>query len=698
MMIYQILFLLQFSDTKNAESLLFKYVESNKVYEKLMFLCFARLARMTNLLVESQKIFQLIQKEERLKEVSLYLTKEEIEFSSSVIQLKPKKSNSASEQRWKELKDLGAISSTMDELMKMSALENQKAKALHIFETVEANSHISDPKQKVNLNFNFVFTGNPGTGKTTVARLFGKLLYEIGVRKKDTFTEAIGSNILSDGSKEFEKLINNTIGGVLFIDEAYQLEPFSNSEGKSCVNLLMTTLDKQADNLTVILAGYKDDIDQKIINFNPGLGRRFNEYLEFEDFDENQMKLIFESIAKEKNLKLEKNVSTVASRKLFKQSKIKGFGNAGAVKILFDKVYQKTAKRKDSTISMLDLLGERPDPKTNKKLAKLMDELNSVIGWRSVKADLHKLILSSLKNYDLEMKGESPNSFILHAQFLGNPGTGKTSCAKLYGEILQCLNLLSDGRLMQTKPSDYIGDAVGVSTTKTKSILENAKGKVLLIDETYNLNNSIYGADVCDAIVEVVTGLPGEDLAMILVGYEHEMIKLFESKNKGLPRRFNTKYYFEDFTDEELYQILVGMCKKRNFKINYECNIEIISHVTQKRSMIGYGNAGELTNILDQISKNLQSKNTSNVTLEDLDFFKKKPDSSSEKRYNNSNLEEVISDWKTSIEVGKRDNELEVIQEIKEMMCATFVGPTGKKISIHVLRYWKNNWGSYLRF
>src|SRR3989338_4356963 len=124
--------------------LLFNYVETHKVYEKLMFLCFARLARMTDLLVESQKIFQLIQKEERLNEVSLYLTKEEIEFSSSVIQVKPKKSSSASEQRWKELKDSGAISLAMDELMKMSALENQKEKALHIFETVEANSHISD--------------------------------------------------------------------------------------------------------------------------------------------------------------------------------------------------------------------------------------------------------------------------------------------------------------------------------------------------------------------------------------------------------------------------------------------------------------------------------------------------------------------------------------------------------------------------
>ena len=102
----------------------------------------------------------------------------------------------------------------------------------------------------------------------------------------------------------------------------------------------------------------------------------------------------------------------------------------------------------------------------------------------------------------------------------GNPGTGKTTCAEIYGRILKSLRLLSDGEVVLRIASDFIGSAVGESESKTASILNLCKGKVLLIDECYNLDDNLYGKKVLDVIVEKVSGQGSEDIAVLLAGYE----------------------------------------------------------------------------------------------------------------------------------------------------------------------------------
>ena len=166
-------------------------------------------------------------------------------------------------------------------------------------------------------------------------------------------------------------------------------------------------------------------------------------------------------------------------------------------------------------------------------------------------------------NYEKELNGEKIDAISLNRLFLGNPGTGKTTIAKIYGRVLKSLRLLTSGEVAYKTASDFMGEHVGESAQKTAAILELAKGKVLLIDEAYGLDDSLYGKQALDTIVEKVTGAVGEDLAVVMIGYDSEMRNMLRKQNPGLSRRFNPDHAFEfdDFSDSELLAIIALRCR-----------------------------------------------------------------------------------------------------------------------------------------
>ena len=521
-------------------------------------------------------------------------------------------------------------------------LEKVKQKALDIYIQTRNNVNLRKNARGKQI-LNFVFQGNPGTGKTTVARQFGKILFQVGVRKatndtteveivldqalpfreggkvvqgsisgtisklgtatnpqghvksmtvkmnnpKETLTQGVATTIdnvpvvvesaksttttgppvfietypaklMNEGQKKFDALIESAIGGVLFIDEAYSLNPSSNAQARPIFDTLMLAASNHKSDLTIILAGYKDDLEKKLYSYNVGLKRRFPIEIIFDDFSENELLEIWEhelEKSSEKNetsgaveqgwIVQDRMVSVVAARRIARGIGRKGHGNAAAVLSLFEKAKEAAMSSKDYDpknllITMIDLIG--PDPSDRTKIPLLdqaLKKLEEYTGLHQVKKAIHELVAAASENYKRELAGNKIHKFALNRLFVGNPGTGKTSIAEIYGMVLKALRYLSDGTVEYKTANDFVGSAIGESEKKTEAIIENCQGKVLLIDEAYILDDANYGKKALDAIVALVSAKPGADMAVIMAGYEKEMFKMLRDQNPGLSRRFD---------------------------------------------------------------------------------------------------------------------------------------------------------------
>lgn len=215
-------------------------------------------------------------------------------------------------------------------------------------------------------SYHCVFTGNPGTGKTTVARIVAEIYKELGILKKGHLVETDRSGLVAgyvgQTAVKTNKIIDTALDGVLFIDEAYSL--ISNSEndyGKEAIATLLKRMEDNRDRLVVILAGYSSEM-QSFIDSNPGLQSRFNRYIEFPDYSDEELYQIFELNLKQFDYALAEDVKN-SLQDFFKQTvvnKDKNFGNARFVRNLFEKTIEKQANRLSKEVNL-----------TNEKLSEI---------------------------------------------------------------------------------------------------------------------------------------------------------------------------------------------------------------------------------------------------------------------------------------------------------------------------------------
>ncbi len=270
-----------------------------------------------------------------------------------------------------------------------------------------------------------------------------------------------------------------------------------------------------------------------------GMASRF-ETIYFDDFNPEELESIWKLCCKEKGYSVGDDVSAVVRRRLGKQSGHKGFSNARSVRQMFESAAQPAVHRyrvecrdggqSELRIIMEDVIGQRPDRSTNAKVCNqlqlllrgrgsfslcsqldaALNELDELVGVPEVKKAIYSIVESMLSNYDKELQAQDTDSICLNRVFVGNPGTGKTSVANLYARILCAAGMLSKDDVVDRSASDFMGVAVGESAQKTTNILKLAEGKVLLIDEAYNLfdgrsassGNVSYGKQVCPLAVK----------------------------------------------------------------------------------------------------------------------------------------------------------------------------------------------------
>ncbi|KAL1638042.1 hypothetical protein SLS58_009063 [Diplodia intermedia] len=374
-------------------------------------------------------------------------------------------------------------------------------------------------------------------------------------------------------------------GGVLFIDEAYQLvAPHVSASGRQALDVLLTWMENNVGKLVVIFAGYREGMEP-LFEHNPGLLSRIPYTVQFDDFsDEELWSVLCNNINDRYNgrMRIQEGMEGlwihVAIRRLGRCRKSKGFGNARSIENLLAVIAEHQAIRVKAEhrrgekpdfhcLTKEDLIG--PDPTKVEFRSSALGQLQEMIGLESVKASTKAMIEMIKRNYARELREERPLQVSLNQVFVGSPGTGKTTVAKLYGKILADLGLLSKGDIVLKNPSDFIGEAVGQSEAKTRGILASTLGKVLIIDEAYMLDagsdataggrqTDSYRAAVIDTLVAEVQGTLGEDWCIILAGYEDKMQALFRNANPGLARRFPIEraFRFEDFNVDQLMQVL----------------------------------------------------------------------------------------------------------------------------------------------
>ncbi|MBC8755987.1 AAA family ATPase [Kordia sp. YSTF-M3] len=427
--------------------------------------------------------------------------------------------------------------------------------------------------------YHLMFTGNPGTGKTIVARIVAQIFKENQIIKGGKFTEVKASDLISkfrgDTADKTKKICKDALGGILFIDEAYALA--SDKElGQQSMGELIQFMENERDKLVVIFAGYKKDMEA-LYKLNIGLKRRIGKVIHFPDYSSQELIEIFNLKTKDLPFTLEDDgldfFQDLVEQRIAEDSV--GFGNAGGIDKLIDDIIDIVAENEKQTISKEDLSNAFGIETINST-----DELTKLIGLKEVKDKIKTFIMRSKFSKENQLEDNSR----YHLMFTGNPGTGKTIVAKIVAKIFKENQIIKGGKFTEVKASDLIAGYLGQTAIKTREVCEKALGGVLFIDEAYTLASNKYGNEYGkECIGELIQFMENERdrLVVIFAGYEEDMQELLKL-NEGLDSRISEIIHFPDYSPEELIAILKLKIKKLALKIEETTLMYIKDWITQK--------------------------------------------------------------------------------------------------------------------
>lgn len=236
-----------------------------------------------------------------------------------------------------------------------------------------------------------------------------------------------------------------------------------------------------------------------------------------------------------------------------------------------------------------------------------INSLESLEGLKEVKTQVSDLI-DQIKVFQMRKAKNLPTpEMSYHMVFTGNPGTGKTTVARIIGKIYRALGILSKGHLVEVDRSDLVAGYVGQTALKTKEVISKAMGGVLFIDEAYSLKKegNDFGQEAIDTLNKAMEDSRG-DLVVIVAGYKNE-IKTFIDSNQGLRSRFRTYIDFKDYSGQELYNIFLNILEKNKYQITNSANNYIYNYLNDRNINQFTGNARDVRNMFENIVK-LQSR------------------------------------------------------------------------------------------
>jgi SpoVK/Ycf46/Vps4 family AAA+-type ATPase len=525
----------------------------------------------------------------------------------------------------------------MKELDALIGLESVKENVRDLYDYLKFLKHrkekgVDDVNERIGLNL--VFTGNPGTGKTTVAKLLGKIYYNLGLLSKGHVHEVDRADLIAgfigQTAPKTKEEIKKAKGGILFIDEAYALhrEGQEKDFGEEAIEVLMKEMSDGNGDLAVLVAGYPEEMNS-FLNSNPGLKSRFSNYFNFPDYTPKELLEIAAYKAKDMDIELSKEAEEFLYVKLVEQyrDRNKSFGNARLVNSILSEAKMNLGLRLMEENKILDNLDvkvlsmvELADvkdifkkknhasvdiPEDEELLKDSLNELNSMIGMADIKADIHEMV--KLVRYYREVGKDVTRSFSLHTIFTGNPGTGKTTVARIMARIFRALGVLERGHLVEVDREDLVAGYIGQTAIKTAEKIDSAMGGVLFIDEAYSLlgaTENDFGKEAIEIILKRMEDNRGE-FVVICAGYPAEM-ENFLMMNPGLKSRFDRKFHYPDYNEEELFAISKIMLAQHELVLDVDAAEYFKKHIRSlylNRDKF-FGNARDIRKSLSEVIKN----------------------------------------------------------------------------------------------
>ena len=496
-----------------------------------------------------------------------------------------------------------------------------------------------------------VFTGNPGTGKTTIAKYIGEIYHSIGVLSSGHVVVTERTKLVGEYIGETEKktlnAINSASGGVLFIDEAYNLFTESDNRrdyGMRVIETLLTYLGSDDTDMIVILAGYTGEM-KRMLEANPGMKSRFPYMFNFDDYTPEQLMQIGKLVLENEHYTL----SSEAERKLAKyviyeyDHKDEHFGNGRFItrlittniipslsQRLLNKPIDQISLEEMTTIEACDIpdteLKEYPLKDLDETiLTESLEKLDNLIGLQNVKQALNDYVAVSRLRHQHKTLKVTPQA--LCWDFLGKTGTGKSTVAEILGKILQGLGILKRGHTVSVNVDELTGND-GYQVLE-RSIKE-AKDGLLFLDMDAPKNKNTDPDHIRMWIINKLHELKQTTALVFAQGQSSENLIAQNLAANGIAS-YDNAIIFNDYTVEELAEILASLLQSEfqlditpEAKSKVRHYIEVIKANETKASPVNARTIFHLAQTIAQITllRLATSEGESQVTLGDLDHLK----------------------------------------------------------------------------
>ncbi len=499
---------------------------------------------------------------------------------------------------------------------------------------VEKLSCNKETKNKIKRLFNYVLNYNYTTATpfvpinivmytedremaTNISELIGEYMwYFVYLKDSTKYYEYSMNEIISDKNLINQMYVDYSNGktsykyGIVRIMDFQNIIYASDKDQNIILNLLTEKILKNNSRIVTMIYGNKDII-KGILDKHPILSENlFNIELNIDELDIDEVyNIVIERLGLTEQLNDEIKEKIYNYIKLsYGSSEIK---NTEYAKVLFNKIILNEHSTFDSNKANILKLEDIPNLYNTRDLPQILSELNEMIGLGKIKKQINNLVslLKFNKRANIDI-----SKFNLHMVFTGNPGTGKTTVARLFSDILYNLGYTKKNKLVEVSAKDLIAEYVGQTAGKTYNVLKSAFGGVLFIDEAYSIvetgSNSSFASDCMTTILKVLEDQK-DNLIVIFAGYEKQMEK-FIKFNPGLKSRIGYTIKFDDYTSQELIDIFKQLVEKNNLKITDEALKKVESIIETSKKVEDFGNARYINQIYQDILIE-HSRNVENI-------------------------------------------------------------------------------------